>query len=169
MRHLVSDETVLRVARSFGGVAHRLQLVGQKGEVRFYNSSIDSSPTRTAAALSSFDCGKEIVIICGGRDKKVPFTSLALPFAKKTKAVVLTGEAADKIFSDVSASPEYAEGQINMIKEPDFEKAVRLAASLAQGTDKVLLSPACTSFDRFQNFEERGRYFESIVKDIIKE
>lgn len=161
-----NEEAVRKVAENFGGVPHRLQLVREKDGVRFYNSSIDSSPSRTNAALSSFPKTKQVIIICGGRDKHVPFDSLSKQLAEKTKAVVLTGEAAEKIFSDIASTEEYKNGLIRFEREPDFEKAVRLSASLAEKGDTVLLSPACTSFDRFRNFEERGEFFTNIVNSL---
>ncbi len=164
-RGLVSSESVRRVARSFTGVKHRLQLVRVKDGVKFYNSSIDSSPSRTAAALSSFK-EKNVIVIMGGKDKKVPFDSLSKPLSEKCKCAVLTGMAMDKIYADVSETEEFKEGKIKFYKEPDFEAAVKLAAELAGEGDAVLLSPACTSFDRFLNFEQRGEFFTDIVNSL---
>lgn len=162
VKDFVSVESVIKVAENFSGVKHRLQLVLQKDGVKYYNSSIDSSPSRTNAALGCFT-EKNVIIILGGKDKNVPFDSLSAELAKKTKYAVLTGAAAGKIKSDVMATKEYGDGLINFVDEPDFEKAVRLAASLAAPGDIVLLSPACTSFDRFANFEERGNFFTQTV------
>lgn len=164
-RGLVSNETVRKVASSFTGVKHRLQLIRIKDGVKFYNSSIDSSPSRTTAALSSFN-EKNVIIIMGGKDKKVPFDSLARPIAEKCKCAVLTGMAMDKIYGDISNTAEFKDGRIKFYKEPDFEAAVKLAASLAKEGDTVLLSPACTSFDRFLNFEQRGEFFADIVNSL---
>lgn len=164
-RGLVTDESVRKVAESFTGVKHRLQLVRVKDGVKFYNSSIDSSPSRTAAALSSFK-GKNVVVILGGKDKKVPFDSLSKELSEKCKCAVLTGMAMDKIYDDVSKTKEFEKGKIKFYKEPDFEAAVKLAASLAKDGDAVLLSPACTSFDRFLNFEQRGEFFTDIVNSL---
>lgn len=165
VRDLVSDETIRSVAKSFAGVQHRLQLIREKDGVKFYNSSIDSSPSRTNAALSSFE-GKNVIIILGGKDKKVPFDSLSKELAAKTKLAVLTGAAMEKIYSDVANTDEYKEGKINFVKIPEFDDAVRYAASQAESGDFVVLSPACTSFDRFANFEQRGNYFTQIVNSL---
>ena len=88
-RGLVSKETVCEIATTFGGVEHRLELVREKDGVRFYNSSIDSSPTRTAAALSALS--KAPIIILGGSDKNIPFDGLAKDVCEKTKAAIVTG------------------------------------------------------------------------------
>lgn len=151
------------VARSFGGVPHRLELVDIIGGVKYYNSSIDSSPTRTIAALSAVE---RPVIICGGQDKHVPFDTLAAELCRCTKAVVLTGEARGQILDALRNHPIYSEDKLPTYVEPDFKTAVLLASSLAEDGDTVLLSPACTSFDAFKNFAERGEFFKSIVKEI---
>ncbi len=155
------------VAMTFGGVEHRLELVAEIDGVSFYNSSIDSSPTRTEAALSALKGPK--VVICGGRDKNVPFEPLAKAlYENDVRCVVLTGEAADKIYAALSSFGNGAP-LIETYKEADFDAAVLTAKDLAKSGDAVLLSPACTSFDRFNNFAERGEYFKKIVHSFRKD
>lgn len=154
---------VEQVARTFGGVPHRLELVDVVGGVKYYNSSIDSSPTRTIAALSAMD---HPIIICGGQDKHVPFDTLAVELCKSTKAVVLTGEARGQILDALKNHPLYSPEKLPTYIEPKFRDAVLKASQLADDGDTVLLSPACTSFDQFNNFAERGECFKSIVKEI---
>ena len=161
---LVSSETIVSVAKSFSGVEHRIELVRVKDGVSYYNSSIDSSPTRTAAALSAFD-GKVIVIL-GGYDKQIPFEPLAKPLCEKAKTVVLTGATAPKIKAALLASPYYQEGAPDIIEEPEFRTAVLAASRSAEQGDIVLLSPACASFDAFPNFEVRGNTFKEIVHGL---
>lgn len=98
-------EDVRGVARTFGGVAHRLQLIREKDGVYYYNSSIDSSPTRTAAALDALG-GRSVVLMCGGYDKKIPYEPLAEAiFAHKNiRAVVTTGQTGPKIASLIRAA-----------------------------------------------------------------
>ncbi len=166
---LTSPERIRRVASSFGGVKHRLQLVAEKNGIRCYNSSIDSSPTRTAAALSALsDTSPErkIVIICGGYDKNIPFEPLAeaVYSCACVKTVVLTGATEPKIREALNSCPQRAErNDIKIISEPDFDLAVSTALSEAQSGDSVLLSPACASFDAFPNFEVRGDRFTDLV------
>jgi UDP-N-acetylmuramoylalanine--D-glutamate ligase len=153
------------VAPTFGGVEHRLELVREKDGVRYYNSSIDSSPTRTAAALSTFKDNNSI-LICGDSDKNIPFAPLAENLCKKAKAVVLTGEAGPKIGKALEECPLTAESGLIIIKEPLFDDAVRAASKIAVAGDRVILSPACASFDAFPNFEVRGRHFKELVLSL---
>lgn len=163
-RGFVSNDTVCEVATTFGGVEHRLELVREKDGVRFYNSSIDSSPTRTAAALSALP--KAPIIILGGSDKNIPFDGLALDVCQKTKAAIVTGESAPKILAEIEKCPLY-DRQKTVIKHiPDFREAVMAAAEIAERGDIVLLSPACASFDHFRDFAERGDCFRKIVLDL---
>lgn len=157
---LVSQEAIQQVAREFEGVPHRLERIAEKNGVTFINSSIDSSPTRTVAALSALQ--EPPIVICGGRDKHVPFDGLAQALGARARAVVLTGEAAEQIYEAL----ERARVTVPVYREPEFDRAVALAASLAKPGDTVLLSPACTSFDAFRNFEERGERFRTLVEGM---
>lgn len=154
------------VASTFGGVQHRMELVREINGVRYYNSSIDSSPTRTAAAISAHTC--PIRIICGGYDKKIPFAPLAKALIEhgNVKTVVLTGATMEKIKQALLEAPGFVESGIELLCRPDFEGAVRAAAESAQPGDAVLLSPACASFDAFENFEKRGERFREIVNSL---
>ena len=154
------------VAGTFGGVRHRMELVREVNGVRYYNSSIDSSPTRTAAAISAHTC--PIRIICGGYDKKVPFAPLAKALIShgNVQTVVLTGATMEKIKQALVEEPGFADSGIELICQPDFEAAVRAAAKSAKAGDAVLLSPACASFDAFENFEKRGERFREIVNSL---
>lgn len=163
-RGLVSKETIREIATTFGGVEHRLELVREKDGVKFYNSSIDSSPTRTAAAISALP--KAPIIILGGEDKHVPFDGLALDVCRRTKAAVVTGVSAPKILEAIYNCPEYSEEKVTVKHVNGFYEAVIAAAKLAESGDIVLLSPACTSFDCFRDFAERGNYFKEIVRSL---
>ena len=136
-----------------------MQLVRTLNGVEYYNSSIDSSPTRTAAALSAMP--KKPIVICGGRNKGLDFAPLAEALYRSAKAVVLTGESAGDILAALQAHGK--DGDLQILTQPDFTRAVCLAHDLAQSGDAVLLSPACTSFDAFANFMERGNRFCEIV------
>ena len=163
---LVTPEAIRSVATSFFGVEHRLEPVRTLRGITYYNSSIDSTPARTAAALSALPVTTPIVAICGGYDKNSDYAPLAESLCARVRAVVLTGTTADKILSAVEACPDYDPNRLTVIREPDFEAAVHAAAGLARPGDAVLLSPACASFDAFPNFEVRGRTFKRIVNDM---
>lgn len=163
-RGLVSKETVREIATTFGGVEHRLELVREKDGVRYYNSSIDSSPTRTAAALSALD--KAPIVICGGSEKNVSFEGLALDLCTRVKAVVLTGQSAPHILAEIEKCPRYEPGRVVVRHIPSFDEAVIAASKFAEDGDIVLLSPACASFDAFKNFEERGNKFKELINGL---
>jgi len=160
----VSAETVRSVAKTFGGVEHRLELVRILNGVKYYNSSIDSSPTRTAAALSALK--DKPIIICGGSEKGVAFDTLALDICEKTKAAVLTGDAAPSILAEIKKCSAYDTEKLPVYHIPDFDEAVKKAASLAHDDDTVLLSPACASFDHFRDFAHRGNHFKELVNSL---
>ena len=168
----VTAESISAVARSFGGVEHRGEFVRDVDGVSFYNSSIDSSPTRTAAAISAFkDCGrldgeKKLVVICGGYDKDIPFEPLAdaLIAHGKVRTIVLTGETMEKICAVITNHADFDAERLNVISERDFAAAVEASRKAAQTGDVVILTPACASFDAFNNFEERGNRFKEIVR-----
>ena len=156
---LVSDEAIRKVATTFGGVEHRCELVRVKDGVKFYNSTIDSSPSRTKACLESFK--EKVIIICGGYDKHIPLEPLGPLFKEHVKYAVLCGATADKIeavLKDVGFS--------DYCRENVFADAVHKAASIAKDGDCVVLSPAAASFDLFKNFAERGNVFKQIVKEL---
>ena len=163
VRGYVDPETVTEVAKTFGGVEHRQEFVCERGGVRYYNSSIDSSPTRTVAALLAFR--QKLIVILGGADKGVPFDSLAKPLAAHAKAVVLTGAARGKIAQALADSPEFQASGVPVSVVPDFTDAIDAARDAAEDGDIVILSPACTSFDAFPNFEVRGNTFKKHVLD----
>ena len=164
MEGLVDTEHIVEVARTFGGVEHRLEFVRTLDDVTYYNSSIDTSPTRTAAALSALD--RKPIIICGGYDKHIPFDTLGDTLCQKAKVVVLTGDTAKAIKAAIDNSPFREKSDLAVIEEPDFEQAVLLTREKAKEGDIVILSPACASFDAFPNFAARGNKFKQIVNDM---
>ncbi len=157
---MVSEPTIYYIAKTFGGVEHRLELVRELNGVIYINSSIDSSPTRTAAALSALPI--KPIVICGGYDKQIPFEPLADALNERAKAVVLTGATAEKIYDVLKKS----NSQIEIYIEKDFKEAVIKARAIAKKNDIVLLSPACASFDAFKNFMVRGNTFKQIVNEF---
>lgn len=162
---VVDPSVYTSVAKEFAGVEHRLEWIRQIDGVDYYNSSIDSSPSRTAAALSALH-GRDIVIICGGYDKKIPFEPLAESLCRSVRAVVLTGATGEKIGQVLRSHPNYTEGHPEAVYEADFTNAVLRARTLARKGGCVLLSPACASFDAFKNFAQRGDTFRKIVLSL---
>ena len=163
----VEPQQMAEIGRTFGGVEHRLERVRTLQGITFYNSSIDSSPTRTAAALSALP-ERTAVVICGGYDKNIPFAPLAEALCARAGAVVLTGATRHKIMDALRACPDYAASNLRVEVREAFGEAVDTAAALAAAGygSNVLLSPACASFDAFVNFEERGRTFKAHVMQM---
>lgn len=157
----VSAETMVEVARTFGGVAHRIEFVAEKDGVKYYNSSIDTSPTRTAAAMNAFS--EKLVVIVGGYDKKIPLEPLAPLLLEHAKFVSATGATGEKIMQLLLDSG-YPCDKIVYTKE--FDGAFRAAVNAAKEGDTVILSPACASFDAFKNFETRGEHFKDLVHGL---
>ena len=159
------------VADRFTGVPHRLELVGEREGIRYYNGSIDSSPSRSVAALNAMrelnarDGRRAPIVICGGQDKHVPFDPLAEALCRMAYRVVLTGQARDQILAALLACPAYDPEKLPVTVIPDYREAMEAACRMAERGDTVLLSPACTSFDAFKNFEERGEVFRRIVTE----
>jgi UDP-N-acetylmuramoylalanine--D-glutamate ligase len=152
---------MLAVAESFGGVAHRLEFVRELRGVKYYNSSIDSSPTRSAAALAVFP--EKVVVIVGGSDKHISFDEYGTVLCRKAKAVILAGRTGPAIAEAVRKSPLYETERPLIVDAGSVAAAVGEAARIASAGDVVLLSPACASFDAFRNFEERGDLFRRTV------
>ena len=159
---LVDDEAIRTVAKTFGGVEHRIELVRVKDGVKFYNDSIASSPSRTIAGLRSFH--EKVILIAGGYDKHIPYDVLGPEIRAHVKKLFLCGATAGKI----RAAVEQAEGgeKPEITDCGDFEAAVRAAAAAAKSGDIVLMSPASASFDQFKNFMVRGECFKKIVKEL---
>ena len=156
-----SDADIDAVARSFGGVEHRIELVRELDGVRYYNDSIASSPTRTIAGLHSFD--RRVILIAGGYDKHIPFDALGPEVCAHVKLLILCGATADKIRAAVEGAPEYAPGQPEIVTVQSLSDAVELAHTRAQRGDIVTLSPACAAFDQFKNFMVRGESYKKMV------
>ena len=159
----VGVDSIVKVAREFGGVEHRNELVRELGGVKYYNDSIASSPTRTIAGLKSFD--RKVILIAGGYDKHIPFEPLMPHIVERVKLLYLCGATADKIeqclrnYSGFDGSPE-------IVRVNNIEEAVKRAHDIAESGDIVTLSPACASFDAYPNFVARGNHFKEVVNKL---
>ena len=161
---LVGDEDCRFVAKNFSGVEHRLELVRVYNGAAYINDSIGTSPSRTAAGLRAMKT--KPIVIAGGYDKHIPFDGLGDDLCRMAKMVFLTGDTADKIEAAIKASKYYRDNPIKTVKIDDFKQTVLAASSAAGNGDIVLFSPACAAFDRFKNFEERGKYFKKIITEL---
>ena len=146
---------MLEALRGFPGLPHRCQYVAERGGVRWYNDSKGTNVGATEAALRGVP-GDKVVLIAGGEGKDQDFTPLRGPAAERCRAVVLIGRDAELI-ADALA------GTVPLERATDMEAAVAAAARLAEPGDGVLLSPACASFDMFDNYIARGEAFVAAV------
>ena len=161
---LASHEDVRTVARSFGGVEHRIELVRELDGVRYYNDSIASSPSRTIAGLHAFD--QKVILIAGGYDKQIPFDALGPEIVAHVKHLILCGATAEKIRHAVITSPDYRSEELPIDTVATLQEAVSLANNCAMPGDVVTLSPACAAFDQFKNFMVRGAVYKELVHGL---
>ncbi len=161
---LASPEDIAFVASSFYGVSHRCEFVKVINGIEFYDSSIDSTPSRTKATLASFKT--KSIVICGGADKNLPLDTLTEALIKHASLVVFTGANGRKMLSCLTESKNY-KGSPETWYEEDFDKAILLAYQSANPGERVILSPAATSFDRFSNYIERSKRFRQDVEGLI--
>ncbi|MGD2156172.1 MAG: UDP-N-acetylmuramoyl-L-alanine--D-glutamate ligase [Anaerolineales bacterium] len=146
----------------FSGVPHRLEFIRSWGGADWYNDSIATAPERVIAAIRSFD--EPLILLAGGRDKDLPWLAFADLVKKRVKQLILFGEAAEKIQKAILASKVQRELNVHMCS--NLQEAVTTAVQIAEPGDVVLLSPGGTSFDEFNDFEERGDWFRKWVKNL---
>ena len=152
--------TIREVLYSFSGVKHRLQYVGEHNGVKFYNDSKATNPVATTTALSGFE--KNIILICGGKDRGIDFMEL-VPFFPRIKAMVVVGESKEILYNLAISN------DVSCHKAIKVDDATILANELAKREDIVLLSPACASWDQYKCFEDRGDEFITTFEKISQE
>ncbi|HEY71834.1 MAG TPA: UDP-N-acetylmuramoyl-L-alanine--D-glutamate ligase [Thermoflexia bacterium] len=164
-------EAMRQVAMTFTGVEHRLELARELNGARWYDDSIATAPERSLAALRSFE--EPIVLLAGGRDKKLPWDEFASETTRRARHLVAFGEAGPMIARVVGEARRQGDkktrgqGKLEDITQVEtLEEAVEAAARLARPGDVVLLSPGGTSFDAFRDFAERGDKFKELVKSL---
>jgi len=153
----VEDKVILQALKTFPGVEHRIEFVRSVNGVEFYNDSKATNPDSTLVAIETF-AGKRIILILGGKDKGVSLDQLVKSVKENVAEVILIGQATER-FKQALIDKGFA--NIHLAK--DLADVVATALKLAKAGDVVLLSPACASFDMFNNFEERGELFKQCV------
>ena len=161
---LVDQDIAVEAVKEFKAVEHRLEFVREIDNVKWYNDSVSSSPTRTIAGLNSFD--EDIVLIAGGYDKNLDYTPIAKPILKKVKTLILLGATSGKIFNAVKDEEEQEKKHVDIYMCDNLEEAINLAKKYAKPNEVVLFSPASASFDMFKNFAERGNIFKNLVNKL---
>jgi len=159
----LSIESMVAGVKGFTGVEHRLELVRNWQGVQWYNDSIATAPERTMAGIRSFT--EPLILLLGGRDKDLPWEDLARLVHNRVDHVIVFGEASFKI---TAALGQLTPGErlSSIACASDFQDALYRAAQIAEQGDVVLLSPGCTAYDAFRDFEERGNYFKKWVNNL---
>ncbi len=159
------QDAMLQAAQDFTGLAHRCTWVGDWNGVRWINDSKGTNPGATVSALRG--CARPdgaIVLIAGGDGKGADFATLALAIREHCRDLILIGRDAPLLAAACAALPQ--DSRVRLHHTGELERAVRLAATLAQPGDTVLLSPACASFDQFTDYRHRGECFVAAVQEI---
>jgi len=182
----VNGELIKKGLAGFVGLPHRLEFVAERGGVRYFNDSKSTTPASTRLALEAFDA--PVIALVGGRDKGMSFDELTQLLAKRAKGVICFGEVGEKLFQDIhrclgdgsgavqaewagnklprSWKPGDGPGRAYVERAAGFDEAVARASRLAEPGDVVVLSPACTSYDMFANYEQRGKAFCRLVRAL---
>jgi len=155
-----SREQIQVALDKFGGLPHRMEHVGEHGGIRFYNDSKATNVSAVVGSLSGFP--GRFVLVAGGRHKGAPYTPLRSVLNDRAGGLVLLGEAADQIAEDLA-------GVAPIYRVQTLAEAVQKAAGLAESGEAVVLSPACSSYDMFANFEQRGEAFAAAVAELGEE
>jgi UDP-N-acetylmuramoylalanine--D-glutamate ligase len=148
--------------REYRGEPHRVESIGVLQGVEYFDDSKGTNVGATVAALTGLGLERRVVVILGGVGKGQDFAPLAAPVGRYARAVVLMGRDAASIEAALS------ECQVRLEHAASMEQAVQLARQLAQGGDAVLLSPACASFDMFENYQHRAREFVREVQALAQ-
>ena len=155
-----SPDSMKETVKNFKGVEHRIEFVSEIDGVKFYNDSKATSVDATLKALEALsESDGKTILILGGRGKNAPYSPLIPLIEKSVRALVLVGEDADNIESQLKNTVE-------IIRAGSMKDAVEKSFEAAEKSDAVLLAPACASFDMFNSFEERGKVFKESVLDL---
>lgn len=158
----VSIADIADVLRNFRSIEHRLEYVKTIKGVPYYNDSKATNTDSTVKALEAFENG-HIILLAGGHDKLTPLEPMMEVIKEKVDTLILLGEARERFNAAAVAC-----GVPHIMLADSFEEAVNMAYKLAQPPQVVLLSPACSSFDMFKNYPERGRCFKNLVQGLAE-
>jgi UDP-N-acetylmuramoylalanine--D-glutamate ligase len=164
----LSAEVMASAIREFKAVPHRLEVVAEVDGVQYINDSIATTPERTLAGIRSFK--EPIVLLLGGKDKDLPKDELAQEALRRCVGIVYFGADGPLLEAAVEANASFVaqEERPQTVRVVTLAEAVREARDMASAGDVVLLSPACTSFDAYANFEERGEEFRRLVRAMAE-
>lgn len=163
---MVDVENIVKIAKTFTGVEHRIEFVREFNGVRYYNDSIATSPSRVISGLRAF--GRKINVIMGGSDKGNDMSEMVPDILKYVKILILNGATADKIYDTIVNFDGYEQSGLKIVRVENLYQAVEKSKELSQSGDIVSLCPACPAFDQFKTFEYRGRKFKELVNGFDK-
>ena len=152
-----NQKDIIAAVKAFSGLPHRIEFAGEKNSIKFYDDSKGTNVGSVLRALETFT--QPVILLLGGRDKDGDFESLKPLLKKKTKKVILFGEARNRIASLIGE-------EIPVLKKTGLREAIQSAYQDAQSGDVVLLSPGCASFDEFANYKDRGNFFKDVVRNL---
>jgi UDP-N-acetylmuramoylalanine--D-glutamate ligase len=155
----VEPRAIAEGVRSFAGVEHRIEYVATISGVEYFNDSKATNVDATLKALDAFP--GNLLVILGGKDKGSDYTILQAALKRHARMVLLIGDAAGKIEAQLA-------GVVPVERAGTLARAVQIAAERARPGDTVLLAPACASFDQFENYEQRGRVFKQLVRELAQ-
>ena len=156
----IDKEKIIKTIKNFKVSPHRMSVVCEKNNIKYVDDSKSTNIHSTMNALNSYS--ENVVLLLGGEDKKLKFDEIFRENKDRLKYVVAFGKTRKKI---LSASKKF--GYENVRIERTFVGAVKLACKLVQEKDTLLLSPACSSFDEFNSYAERGEKFQQLIKDYV--
>lgn len=163
-RTLVSLDNAVKTIKEFNAVEHRLEFVREINNVKWYNDSASSSPTRTISGINAFN--EELILIAGGYDKNLDYTPLAKPIVNKVKTLLLIGQTSGKIFEAVKQEMEIQNQDVKIYMCDSLKETIDIAYKVAKPGQVVLFSPGSASFDMFKNAYDRGNQFKKLVNEI---
>jgi UDP-N-acetylmuramoylalanine--D-glutamate ligase len=152
-----SQGNIITAVSAFRGLPHRIEFVGEKNSIKFYDDSKGTNVGSVVRAMETFD--KPVILLMGGRDKDGDFETLKPLLAAKAKKVILFGEARNRIASLIGQD-------MPALKKAKLREAIESAYKIAQPGDIILLSPGCASFDEFANYKERGKFFKDVMGNL---
>ena len=161
----VGEDDVRRGLASFNPIEHRIEPCGSHAGVNFVNDSKATNTDSVEKALTAFDAGT-ICLLLGGHDKMTDLTSLAAAVCDRVRLAVCYGEAGERIACALEAARAENSSGLEVVRAPHMREAFDAAVAAARPGDTVLLSPACSSFDEFNNMGERGRLFKKLVSEL---
>ncbi|MGI6217621.1 MAG: UDP-N-acetylmuramoyl-L-alanine--D-glutamate ligase [Coriobacteriales bacterium] len=161
-----ADSDIISGLKKYTSMPHRVEFCGQVGNTKFYNDSKATNTDAASKALTAFE-DDDVVILLGGHDKQTDLSGLVSDCLAKCKAVVCFGEARERFLAEFAKAKADSDSNCEILSAKNLEEAFDVAVEASSDGDVILLSPACSSFDEFSSYEERGDAFKALVRQRI--